>query len=432
MKTTRYAASRQKACQQCSNAKAKCDRKVGGCTRCAQRGLSCAYLQATSPRGSSQNVGVVDEENSQSILSTSDLSAFDGQLPSPESQLHAQEDIPTDAGSALTISSAATRAHHVGDPSLNATPRRPSGRETLDFSGLQLVCPINADEISNRWLRPYIPVAAQTIKRYPTSVTAFIYRILKSYAAITVRGRGVPKFVHSAQMAALATSPPLSTCLSLARICERPLPGSEEVACDVLQREMNNLYELHETYDDLNSLAALQAYLIYSMVLFFQLGQHSNPFLRQAMMNLQEIACSSCRRGLTCLAEQQRSRPGWEAWIVAEAKRRTIFTMYLFDSVLSVQDGLPTFLGTELQGLLAPASKSLWQAQDRYEWETLYNIHLAEWSDEGLRIDELWPVPADLDEADVAKRSNRVDRWLEDLDEYGTMLYAVTSCTHGV
>ncbi|KAI2615325.1 MFS general substrate transporter [Hypoxylon sp. NC1633] len=331
MKATgiRYSISRQKACQQCSAAKAKCDRKAGCCSR---------YLEL------------------------------------------------------LTL--------------------------------------INVEDISNRWLNSYIPVPGQKPKDYPASITAFICRILKSYVAVTVRGRGAPPFVHSSQIMAASIRQPLSTCLSLVRVCDNPLPGSESVAADVLQREMSSLHEQHGTFDDVTLLAAFQAYLIYSMVLFFKLGQVSSAYLRQAMMNLQQLACSSGRGGLVSVAEQQRARPKWEAWIVAEAKRRTLYTMYLFDSALSTQDGLPTFLGTELEGLPASASKSLWSAQSRHEWETAYNIYLADGLQGGLRIDELWPIPPDLDEDGVAQRRRRVDQWLEDIDEFGTMLYAVTSCTH--
>ncbi|KAF2092425.1 MFS general substrate transporter [Rhizodiscina lignyota] len=303
------------------------------------------------------------------------------------------------------------------------------GFEALYFSDLELYCPINADDIKNRWLNSYVPIPGQKIKEYPASITAFIYRMLKSYAAVTVRGRGIPPFVHASQIATSVT-PPLSTCLTLVRICENPLPGSEIVAADVLQREMNSLYEQHGAYDDMTLLATYQAYLIYSMVLFFRLSQGSNPFLRQAMMNLQHLACSSSRRGLMCIAEQQHARPKWEAWIVAEAKRRTLFTMYLFDSVLSAQDGLPTFLGAELEGLPAPGNQFLWTAPTRYKWETAYNIHVVDWAEGGLRIDELWPIPANLDDHHILERRIRVDRWLETVDEFGTMTYAVTSCTH--
>jgi hypothetical protein len=73
----------------------------------------------------------------------------------------------------------------------------------------------------------------------------------------------------------------------------------------------------------------------------------------------------------------------------------------------------------------------LWKAGARQEWEREYNVHLADWVKAGLYINELWPIPADMDEARIMERRARVDRWLEGVDEFGTMMYAVTSCTHG-
>ncbi|KAM0256566.1 hypothetical protein ACHAQJ_004853 [Trichoderma viride] len=303
--------------------------------------------------------------------------------------------------------------------------------DVLEFSNLDLVCPINAEDISNRWLNAYIPIPGQSVKNYPPTVAAFIYRLLKSYTGMAIHGRGFPPFVHGAQVMGVSPSPPLSTCLSIIRICDRPLPGSENVTAEILQREMSNLYDQRESYDDLSLLSAFQAFLMYTMVLFFRLSQGSNPFLRQAMMNLQELACVTARRGLMSVSEQQRTRPKWESWIIAEAKRRTLFTMYLFDSVLSSEDGLPTFLGTELEGLPASASRALWLAHTRRDWEAAYNMHLAEWDEGSLCIDELWPIPEGLSETLIARRRQRVDNWLENLDEFGIMLYTVTSCTHG-
>lgn len=441
MKTTRYSTSRQKACQQCSSAKAKCDRNLGRCTRCALKGLTCSYLQA--PPSNPANIGGHNGEGPlYSPFSASNvLPASGGPLPSPDRETSAGTDTHgsfvesiqaiSDTSPTNASSTTFTRGYSPKNSSSGSTSRPPGSSEALDFSGLDLFSPINANDISNRWLNSYIPVPGQKVKEYPATITAFIYRILKSYVAIAVRGRGVPPFIHAYQVSGTSTRLPLSTCLSLIRVCENPLPGSEGVAADVLGREMNNLYEQHAGYDDITLLAAFQAYLIYSMVLFFRLGPVSNPFLRQAMMNLQQLACSSSRGGLMCRAEQLHTRPIWEAWIVAESKRRTLFTMYLFDSVLSAQDGLQTFLGTELRGLPAPINKLLWKAQTRQEWEAAYNIYLADWLEEGLRIDELWPIPENLDEDGILQRRNRVDRWLEGVDEFGTVVYAVTSCTHG-
>ncbi|KAI1484803.1 MFS general substrate transporter [Biscogniauxia mediterranea] len=150
---------------------------------------------------------------------------------------------------------------------------------------------------------------------------------------------------------------------SLSRVCETSLPGSETVAAD------------HGTYDEITLIATFQT-------------------------------------GVMCTAERQHSCPRWEAWIVAESKRRTLFTIYLFDSILSAQDGLPTCFGTELPGLPVSSNKSLWRAETRHEWETAYNAHLTEWENGGLHIDELWPIPEDLDELSVLERRRRVDQCL--------------------
>jgi hypothetical protein len=108
-----------------------------------------------------------------------------------------------------------------------------------------------------------------------------------------------------------------------------------------------------------------------------------------------------------------------------------LYVMYMFDEVISKQEGIPTFLGVELMGLPAPGSRSMWSASTRQDWQKRNNLHLADWPGGGLCIDELWPIPSDLGEEDIAKRRSRVEQWLEDLDEIGMFVYAVTSCTHG-
>ncbi|RWA14926.1 hypothetical protein EKO27_g207 [Xylaria grammica] len=253
----------------------------------------------------------------------------------------------------VTSTSEPTSAsHHPSDVS-HGSAYRADEPEIKDFVDLDLTCSIDAEGIANRWLGAYIPLPDQRVKDYPATIKSFLHRMVKSYVTVTIRGRGYPPFIHAAQLATHLVRPPLSTCLSLVRICEHQLPGSEETAADVLQREMHNIYEQRESYDTITLLGAFQAYLIFTMVLFFRLGQIANPILRQAVMNLQELACAS-------------------------AKKRS-----------------------------------------------------SDWTEGGLRTDELWPVPEDFKEADVIKRRNRVDRWLEGVDEFGTMLYAVTSCTHG-
>ncbi|KAI0200054.1 hypothetical protein F4808DRAFT_175986 [Astrocystis sublimbata] len=424
MKPARYSVSRQKACQQCAISKAKCDRIEAGCSRCIQRGLCCVNVQPDSYSGvqqssaSNEPVRRVNETvgvglgPTGSIRSSAQLNLERGVASSSEPTT--DFDLLSDSQRLATV-----------------TAHRAVGHEIRDFVDLKLACPINAEHIGNRWLGAYIPLPDQKPKEYPDAIKPFLHGMVKSYVTAAIRGRGYPPFIHAAQVATHLIRSPLSTCLSIVRICEHQLPGSEATAINVLEREMNSLHEQYESYDTITLLCAFQAYLLFTMVLFFRFAELASPALRQSMVNLQEIACASAKRGLVCEAEQQLVRPRWESWVVAEANRRTLYTMYLFDGVLSAHDGLPTFVGTELKGLPAPSGQALWRAQTRLDWDTSYNLHLADWSEGIFQIDELWRIPEGMDGTTVAKRQSRVDRWLEGVDEFGTMLYAVTSTTHG-
>ncbi|OHE98227.1 hypothetical protein CORC01_06424 [Colletotrichum orchidophilum] len=296
----------------------------------------------------------------------------------------------------------------------------------FDFSDLELICTINADDIANRWLNNFVPMPGQKAKNYTPSISTFIHRILESYANSSIRGCKVPPFVHWSQVT-LPSSHPLSTCFSVIHECNKPDVGATEVAADRIKVEMARLLGQHTTDDDMTLLAAFQAHLIYAMVIFFKFGRSYDSFLSEAMMNTQELACAVAKKGLMCVSEEDDIRPRWECWIAAEAKRRTLFTMCLFDSALLTHDGLPTHLATELRGLLAPACKALWETRVRQDWEGRYDLQEAEWPESWLQIDELWPMPEDFGEIEVFQRRTRVDAWLEDLDEFGTMIYAVTS-----
>lgn len=444
MKSSRYSKSRQKACQSCSIAKARCDRHPQRCGRCAQRGLNCAYL-----REPVRTLAASVDGSRHSTDNTIPPSAARSPLPdapsgylghNPDGQASTAFGGPTvayvgpgDGTSPTVISSEAP----VSPPPLHqSVSAAPNGQNSTPDStsacvDIDLVCPINADYISSRWLNQYVPVPGQTVKNFPGHTKAFMSRILGSYASMAVRGRQLPPFIHPAQVQPPLSRPPLSTCLSLVRICERLLPGSDTTAAEVMQREASSIFEQHAAITDgITLLSAFQAHLLYLLVMFFKLGHLVGQSMRRMMMDLQELASLCSKRGLVCVAERNRARPRWESWVVAEAKRRTLYTMYLFDNVLSSHEGMPSYFGTELKGLPAPSIRSLWEAKTLQDWEREYNNNLADWTGPDLTIDELWPAPSWLDEAGLVERRKRVDQWLEGVDGLGTMLFAVTSSLH--
>ncbi|KAK1633240.1 hypothetical protein BDP81DRAFT_326869 [Colletotrichum phormii] len=423
MRPTRYSTSRQKACQPCAVAKAKCDRKAVACSRCHQRGLSCLYPQARTIPSSAPGAAGFRTEAEAEVDTNRAATTISATV----------ETIAVFSPFRMVTPDKTSAFSRTGD--LSATEIAQSEEEApepdlLDFSDMNIICNINADDIANRWLNNFVPMPEQQAKNYTPSVSAFIQRILESYVNSSVRGRKVPPFVHWSQVT-LPSSHPLSTCFSVIRRCNKHDIIEAEVVANELKLEMARLFQQYATHDDMTLLAAFQAHLIYAMVIFFKFGRSYYPFLREAMMNTQELACATAKKGLTCVSREDETRPRWECWIAAEVKRRTLFTMCLFDSALLTHDGLPTHLATELRGLLAPASKALWEARTRHDWMGGYDFQQAEWPESWLTIDELWPMPEDFSEDEVTHRRMRVNAWLEDLDEFGVMIYAVTSCTHG-
>lgn len=135
--------------------------------------------------------------------------------------------------------------------------------------------------------------------------------------------------------------------------------------------------------------------------------------------------------------------PRWEAWIIAEAKRRTVFCVYMFEDVYNHDNGATTYLAEELAALLAPASKWAWQATSRDSFGAEYSAWARAWGGErGLAISELWPkelgdpsADADDDGEDARRREKtqeRISRWAESVDEFGMFLLAVCTTTHNV
>ena len=414
----RLSTPRRKACEHCAEAKVRCDHK-SNCSRCAHRGLDCSYPGRGVGRSSADNLGqgLVSSPTFNSTRQQSNPALLGVDRVDPEAQ-------PLLLTPASTTTSS-TADHGIPNPS-SADPS-----EVLNDHKRDLVCTVDVDEIRNRWLNTLIPTPDQRAKFYSPGTTAFIYRVLKSYTAIAAEPNGYPPFVHSQQLRATPDASALVKSFNLGRMCVTRGPGSEVWFEDLLKQEMTRIQDSIQSQGGFALLASFQAYLLYCMILFFHFQEGHHSFLRQSIIELQEIACRSAAEGLACKSELDGQRPTWSSWILAEAKRRTLYAMYLFDNILCAQDGLPTFISKEISGLPSPASKRLWQAGSETQFKIAYNSHLALWNSSGLSIDELWPMPPDLSVEEVTAARKRVDQWLQTVDEYGTMLFAVTISTHG-
>ncbi|KIY02309.1 uncharacterized protein Z520_02447 [Fonsecaea multimorphosa CBS 102226] len=373
---------RKKSCNHCYKSKVRCDLKRPSCTRCSNRNLDCTYVDAKLAE---------EVAASQSSPATVDGTWLSDSL-APE-----------------TINN-----------------------ELLDFGNIHLVCTVDEHRIRGRWLESLLPSVDQRPKPFQASTMAFVTRVFKSYPRMFLT-ENHPPFIHWSQIADRVAEP-LANCMNITRMWVAQTPESAAMVREVIGQEMSRLFqkaglrwgEQRAFSGHLELLAILQCYLLYTIMLFCS-ANAASLVEQDIMIKLQDLAGDLASRGTLCPAETTGSRPDWESWIVASTKRRTLFATYLLDNLVNFTVGSPSFVAVELTGLPAPASKPLWNARDRRSWNAAYNQQLGLSSDGELLINDLWPQ-SDPNPAPV--RQKKIDDWLSSVDEFGMMLYAVTSHTY--
>jgi hypothetical protein len=260
-RSTREQLSRKKACEQCSTAKVRCDLKNPRCSRCESRRINCNYTAPYKPSAGSSGR---DEMHVPEAYHTPDFALRDGLLA------HSPERTPGSYDSGFAKSSSAIRRGdktapsaqnlHQTDPSIprdyslilegEQTSRQvdPSSNEywtseALRFADLNLICPIDAIKIRNRWLGDFIPSFDQRVKKYPPGITVLISRVLKSYTVILLREGHLPPFIHPAQLSGSKIPTPFANCLSLVRMWDGQVRGSESMVRGIIKTEMGKLFE---------------------------------------------------------------------------------------------------------------------------------------------------------------------------------------------
>ena len=162
------------------------------------------------------------------------------------------------------------------------------------------------------------------------------------------------------------------------------------------------------------------------MMSFFSSGRlETCPLVDETtIVALQKVAYHLTTSGLVTQAEEDHNLPTWEDWIKVSAKRRAILALYCFECVFTVMSGLPTFPCDELMPLPAPAGKVLWQSRDKEQWECAYKQWLTNWKDGPFLMSDLMRRPR------TEAETEKLDRWLGEVDEFGMMIMTVVNSAH--
>ncbi|OGM44773.1 C6 finger domain protein [Aspergillus bombycis] len=116
----------------------------------------------------------------------------------------------------------------------------------LDFRAVDLVPSATAEDIRDRWLRPYIlpPLGQDEVpKVYHPFTLQYISRILSTYPRFMLKDKDVPPILHRSQIERKELPRSLANCYSLVRMWEQAVPGSEIMVISTLEKEMERLAE---------------------------------------------------------------------------------------------------------------------------------------------------------------------------------------------
>ncbi|KAG0649493.1 Ergochrome cluster transcriptional regulator [Hyphodiscus hymeniophilus] len=370
---------RQKACRSCVVSRARCSLERPACSRCASRGEDCKYYVPNGidskfenvPRSSTQPQRVPRDPRPQDVLPTLQnlpylpnglLGVNDTVLKSPTFQAldscdaSLEEVCAADGSSSCEADTPTTTA---GD-----TPPNPV--------------------LSNDWMIPFLsePSLCDTTPLLAKHSMKTLLRLFRTWPRMIVKGFQLPPIFHpSMATSENALTQPLSNCFAIVRMWDGQSDGASGIVMETVLKETKIIFTNIQTYDEATLVAALQALIIYTILLIFPShDQHAVPSIDPSIfIGLQQVVYFTAGTGITLQEETDHVVPSWDAWIHVTSKRRVIFSLYLLHWAYSVHHRLPSFNCDELGFMPAPAAKFLWQASTKSDWERLYKRWLAQW-----------------------------------------------------
>lgn len=215
--------TRKKSCQKCAEAKARCNLGKPKCARCAVRDTVCEYPART------ESNNVPGTENQYHHLNLSPL-------------ISAPDALPLDSTWPDGLARSIVDVSHIQAHSVTADNGRllPHSPLPLNFQDIDLAPMIDAQEIRDRWLRPYISDSTgQEPKQLNAHTIKYLTCILKSYLR-NILDSITPPFIHPLQQTGIHP-PDLAYCFTLVRMWLNRIPGSEPLILGSMRAEMKKI-----------------------------------------------------------------------------------------------------------------------------------------------------------------------------------------------
>ncbi|PLB50816.1 hypothetical protein P170DRAFT_508927 [Aspergillus steynii IBT 23096] len=408
---------RRKSCSQCASDKTRCSLQRPNCSRCTSRGLACQY-----PTPSSDAAPASNEIPQAPVLD----GHFDG--------LHMLSHAPlAQVGEVEPLSDSIFS--NLDDIDFNNLGSLPWSLRRVEDAGTGIV--ISDDQMNQNLATPELISAPLTpgLEAAQTPETAsealvnhsmeIIFRVVRTWPKMLAEEFQLPPLVHPTQVSPNKTAQPLAHCITLSKMWHGQCKGAEQMVYSTILRELTNLLDDFRDYDEETLLAALQAVVIYTIILLFpskdalwKLPEDSTIFFQT-----QRLVYHVVSTGLFLQEEREQKQPSFYAWLHVTSKRRAVLSLYLLQWAYSVFHGTSSFDCKELGFMPAPAAKILWEAHDEHAWNTRYIRWLARWGGQGYLQGEFDKIKRGI------VMEARAEKWLEETDEFGFIMISIVNAT---
>ncbi|KXJ87498.1 hypothetical protein Micbo1qcDRAFT_197817 [Microdochium bolleyi] len=384
---------RQRACKHCRQAKLKCD-FADPCNTCNTKALTCSYEHGqpqnrqpairagrAEPASTPDKVPVSDAENVPLDLALPSNFTIDDTWDILDFSLDAFPPTPV---SLDLQSNAQTKGTYDSLQELIMATSQPSS--IIYFSTppplLSLSSPYNHS--------PFIP------RNVSPSWRHFLASNLRSYPRMMLQLDTLPPFIHphnyqlslqsnieidsgastssSADASEHHPGAFLANCVAVCQLLSTKTPASDAMFWRVLQGELHAIEEQTPHLTIGQTIGAGQALMVYIIIRLVECGgdyllnDFSMFYIMRGLHRRVEQLTSEQQLSSTSTRERD-VQTRWHEWILLESRRRHVVICFLIRLVISPEsfDSI-----SDINLLVLPADKALWEARTAAEWEYRY------------------------------------------------------------
>lgn len=220
------ASLRQKSCQQCAGAKAKCNLRRPTCSRCTSRGVPCTYTS-----GSSESDGAFEP-------TTPDLFSVGTMYPPGGPDMDTMLD-----GFDQDIMNDVLTQGFDNNPSFSDTLARWSAPE--DYSKT-VACAPEFVRLENPWISTLLLPSTETPDGTPELAKhsmQSLLRAMRTWPRILCKGLQMPPVFHHSVVENKDIPLPLANCCTLVHMWDRQYKGTSSIVQDTILKEIKTIFE---------------------------------------------------------------------------------------------------------------------------------------------------------------------------------------------